>query len=184
MAAGAVLANDNLRRQRHARRHWYVDETYAAVQGQWAYLYRALDGEGQWVDVRLSEYRDLDAARAFFESARGGVGQRPKQVSTDGHTPYPRAIEETLGKRVEHRSICGLGNPIEQDHRGIQPRYYPTLGFTVFKTAAVSAACMTKCGIIFDPGRRWGTRSPWEETAAVHWTVPEWQDQLLGRINC
>jgi transposase-like protein len=79
---------------------------------------RALDGDGQWVDVRLSEYRDLDAGRAFFESARGVVGQRPKQVSTDGHTPYPRAIEETPGKRVEYGSICGLGNPIEQDHRG------------------------------------------------------------------
>jgi transposase-like protein len=64
------------------------------------------------------------------------VGQRPKQVSTDGHTPYPRAIEETLGKRVEHRIMCGLGNPIEQDHRGIQPRYYPTPGCKVSKTAA------------------------------------------------
>ena len=82
-----------------ARRHWYVEETDGAVQGPWAYLYRALDGEGQLADVRLSEHRDLDAGRAFSESARGVVGQRPKQVSTDGHTPYPRAIEETLGKR-------------------------------------------------------------------------------------
>jgi DDE domain len=60
----------------------------------------------------------------------------PKQVITDGHTPYPRAIEETLGKRVEHREIACVGNPVEQDHRGIKQRYYPTLGFKAFAAAA------------------------------------------------
>jgi transposase-like protein len=26
-------------RRKHSRRHWYVEEIYGAVQGQWAYLY-------------------------------------------------------------------------------------------------------------------------------------------------
>jgi putative transposase len=62
------------------------------------------------VDVLLSEHRDLAAAKTFFESARSVVGRKPIRVTTDGHTPYPRAIQETLGKRVEHRIISCLGN--------------------------------------------------------------------------
>jgi transposase-like protein len=31
-----------------------VDETYVAVKGPWAYLYRAIDGDRQLVDVMLS----------------------------------------------------------------------------------------------------------------------------------
>jgi hypothetical protein len=58
-----------------------------AVKGQWAYLYRAIDSDGQLVDSLLREHRDLAAAKAFFESARSVVGRKPKQVTTDGHTP-------------------------------------------------------------------------------------------------
>jgi putative transposase len=118
---GRLLA-EHLRRKRrqHAGLRWYVDETYIAVKGQWAYLYRAIDSDGQLVDSLLSEHRDLAAAKAFFESARAVVGRKPQQVTTDGHTAYPRAIQETLGKRVVHRIISCLGNPIEQHHRGIK----------------------------------------------------------------
>jgi putative transposase len=44
---GSLLA-EHLRRKRHqhAGRRWYVDETYIAVKGQWAYLYRAIDSDG------------------------------------------------------------------------------------------------------------------------------------------
>ena len=84
---GPLLA-EHLRRKRHqhAGRRWYVDETYIAVKGQWAYLYRAIDSDGQLVDSLLREHRDLAAAKAFFESARAVVGRKPQQVTTDGHT--------------------------------------------------------------------------------------------------
>ena len=41
---GPLLA-EHLRRKRHkhAGGRWYVDETYIAVKGQWAYLYRAIE---------------------------------------------------------------------------------------------------------------------------------------------
>jgi transposase-like protein len=37
---------------------WRVDETYIKVKGQWRYLYRAVDKQGQTVDFRLSKNRD------------------------------------------------------------------------------------------------------------------------------
>ena len=44
-----------------------MDETYIKVQGQWCYLYRGIDEYGNLLDVRLSEHRDMEAAKAFFE---------------------------------------------------------------------------------------------------------------------
>jgi putative transposase len=37
---------------------WRVDETYVKVKGQWRYLYRAVDEQGQTVDFLLSKNRD------------------------------------------------------------------------------------------------------------------------------
>jgi len=152
------LLSEHLRgkRRKQAGRCWYVDETYVAVKGQWAYLYRAIDSDGQLVDTLLSEHRDLAAAKAVFESAGSVVGQKPAQVTTDGHTPYPRAIAETLGKRVAHRIISCLGNPIEQDHRGIKQRYYPTLGFKALVTAAAFCRVYDEVRNYFRPRQKMG----------------------------
>jgi transposase-like protein len=53
--------------------HLRMDETYIKVKGQWMYLYRAVDKEGNTVDFMLSEKRDEPAARAFFMKAIGSI---------------------------------------------------------------------------------------------------------------
>ena len=95
---------------------WHVDETYLRVQGRWCYLYRAIDQDGNLVDARLSETRDMVAANAFFQQAQDITDVPPERVFTDGHSSYPRAIKEELGAEVEHEVIPCLGNPIEQSH--------------------------------------------------------------------
>src|SRR6185437_15849268 len=132
-----VLA-EALRRRRRGKigRSWYVDETYVKVQGRWCYLYRAIDTSGALVDARLSETRDMAAARAFFRSAKTVTGITPARVTTDGHDSYPRAIHTELGTGARHRTSRYLNNRIEQDHRGIKGRYQPMRGFKSSKPAA------------------------------------------------
>ena len=48
---------------------WRVDETYIKVKGQWMYLYRAVDSEGNTIDFYLSKTRDKKAAKGFFKKA-------------------------------------------------------------------------------------------------------------------
>jgi transposase-like protein len=133
---GNLLAEYLRGKRRHkAGRHWHVDETYIKVGGKWAYLYRAMDEDGQLVDALLSESRDLEAAQKFLQSAKSVVGHKPSQVTTDGHVAYRRAIQETLGKRVQHTVSAGLNSKMEQDHRGIKQRYYPQLGFKAMEAA-------------------------------------------------
>jgi putative transposase len=116
--------------------HWYVDKIYVKVNGQWCYLYRAIDHEGNLVDSMLSTMRDMDAAQRFFRQARVVAGQAPERVTTDGHTSYPRAVWETLGEAVEHRCNQYLNNRMEQDHWGIKQRYEPMRGFGSLEAAA------------------------------------------------
>ena len=109
---------DNLRRRRTGRigKSWYVDETYIKVNGRWCYLYRAIDRSGALVDVRLSEKRDMAAAKAFFRSAKAVTGVTPARVTTDGHDSYPRAIRTELDAGVKHRTNQYL-NRSEQPNR-------------------------------------------------------------------
>ncbi len=106
------------------------------MDGRWCYLYRAIDRNGHLVDVRLSETRDLAAAKAFFRSAREVTGVVPDRVTSDGHSSYPRAIASELGEEVTHRTNRYLNNHLEQDHRGIKQRVRPMLGFKRFTSAA------------------------------------------------
>ena len=48
---------------------WRVDETYVKVKGQWMYLYRAVDSEGDTIDFYLSESRDKQAVKRFLKKA-------------------------------------------------------------------------------------------------------------------
>jgi len=134
----APLIAEQLRTKRRgqAGTSWYVDETYLKVHGKWCYLYRAIDQDGNLVDSRLSEKRDMEAAQKFFEQAVAVVGHAPEQVTTDGHRSYPRAIRETMGSEVAHRTNKYLNNRLEQDHRGIKQRYYPMRGFKTFEATA------------------------------------------------
>ncbi len=134
----APLLAEHLRakRREQAGRSWYVDETYVKVHGRWCYLYRAIDRDGNLVDARLSETRDMEGAQQFFRQAVATAGHRPDRVTTDGHDAYPRAIRETLGDDVGHRCSRYLNNRTEQDHRGIKQRYYPMRGFGSVASAA------------------------------------------------
>jgi len=107
----APLLSNQLKRRRRgqAGKSWYVD-------GCWQYLYRAIDRDGNLVDIRLSATRDLEASQAFFEQALATVGHKPERVTTDKHAAYPQAIQATLGFTVIHRTNPYLNNRIERDH--------------------------------------------------------------------
>jgi transposase-like protein len=130
-----------------------VDETFIRVQGQWQYLYRALDRDGNLVDVRLSDTRDLVAAEAFFRSAWTVTGVLPDRITTDGHDAYPRAIRTVFGERVTHRTNRYLNNHLEQDHRGSNSSTDPRAGSNLSPQLHVSVAPSMNSAPFSGPGR-------------------------------
>jgi putative transposase len=133
----APLLSEMLRKHRRGQigPSWYTDETYLKVKGRWTYLYRAIDRDGNLVDVLLSEKRDHAAAEEFFRSARTVTECVPERVTTDGRDSYPGAIKAELGEEVRHRTSRYLNNHLEQDHRGIKQRIRPMGGFKSVKSA-------------------------------------------------
>ncbi len=117
------------RRHRHPIGHtWRVDETLFKIDGRWRYAFRAIDENGQSIDVLLSDHRDAASARAFFEQAMTSTEVAPTRVTTDKAKCYPPALRAVL-PNVEHRSSHYLNNRLERDHQHLKGRTRPMRHF-------------------------------------------------------
>jgi IS6 family transposase len=120
---------------------WRVDETYIKIQGEWKYLYRAVDSEGNTLDFLLSAKRDGKAAARFFRKVlKAKHTQTPRVITVDKNAAYPVAMEalkedETLAEATELRQVKYLNNVVEQDHRNIKRITRPMMGFKSFNSA-------------------------------------------------
>jgi transposase-like protein len=114
-----------------------MDETYIKIKGQWRYLYRAVDKEGQTIDFLLTAHRDKKAARRFFKKAVRQHGL-PAKVTIDksgANTAALEALQEETGQAIEIRQNKYLNNLVEQDHRAIKRLVRPMLSFKTFDSA-------------------------------------------------
>ena len=117
------------RRFGQAGNKWHADATYVCIKGHWYYLYRAIDKEGNLVDVYLSDVRDQAAAEDFFKQAQKTTGITPEQITTDKEPALYPAIKNVFGDATKHRDNKYMNNRIEQNHRGIKSRYKVMKGF-------------------------------------------------------
>ena len=116
---------------------WRMDETYIKINGQWKYLYRAVDKEGQTVDFLLSAKRDKAAAMRFFDKAVHNNGL-PDKIAMDKSGANKAAIDQIIedkGLSIVVRQVKYLNNMVEQDHRAIKRMTRPMLGFKSFRAA-------------------------------------------------
>jgi len=118
---------------------WFVDETYVKVNGVWRYVYRAIDQDGQVIDVVVSAHRDADAARRFFGRALATLKVTPTEVVTDAAAIYPAVIEESIPSAWHHVERY-VNNPIEADHSQLKHRLRPMRGLRTDRTAQVIIA--------------------------------------------
>jgi len=114
---------------------WFVDETYVRVAGVWRYVYRAVDQNGQVIDVNVSKRRNVDAATRFFETMLAGR-DRPREVTTDLAAPLLRVVDELLPE-VLHDTSQFANNRIECDHGRLKARLRPMRGLRTDRTASV-----------------------------------------------
>ena len=95
-----------------------MDETYIKVKGQWRYLYRAVDKEGNTVDFLLTKRRQRMSAQSFLIKAIEGNGL-PELINIDKSGANKSAIrvynKRTFSK-IKIRQCKYLNNIIEQDH--------------------------------------------------------------------
>ena len=137
-----VLAAAFRRRKRPVGLSWRMDETYVKISGQWKYLYRAVDRDGDTVDFLLRAKRDHAAARAFFERAIDLHGV-PEKITIDksgSNTAAIASIQADSGLPIEMRQSKYLNNLVEQDHRAVKRITRPMLGFKTFRCVRILIA--------------------------------------------
>ena len=114
---------------------WFVDETYVKVSGTWRYVYRAVDQNGQVIDVYVSKKRDANAATRFFATAIGAHDE-PVEVTTDKAPTLARAIDD-LVPGAFHNTEQYANNRVECDHGRLKARLRPMRGLKRDRTASV-----------------------------------------------
>jgi putative transposase len=119
------------RHQQPVGRSWRLDETYVKIKGKSAYLYRAVDKDGNTIDFLLTPNRDRDAAKAFLRKAIRTQGL-PEKITIDKSGSNTAAIthyNQTHKTAIVIRHSKYLNNVVEQDHRAVKRLTRPMLGF-------------------------------------------------------
>ena len=105
-------------------RVWSVDETYVRVGKDWQYAYRAIDKQGQVIDMYVSPHQAAEDATAFFRRSISSTGVRPRRVTTDKAGCYPPALAEVLPE-AEHVTGNQEQQRLERDHQHLKGRPRP-----------------------------------------------------------
>ena len=113
-----------------------VQTIYIRIAGRWCYAFRAIDEDGQVIDVYVSPTRDTAAATTFLTQALASTEVTPSLATTDRAAIYPPALAAVLpevthirGKLVQQR--------IERDHQHLKGRTRPMRGFQTLPCAQV-----------------------------------------------
>ncbi len=105
------------------------------------YLYRAVDSQGNTLELLLSPRRDAEAAKRFFSKALAAPHiSTPRVITVDKNAAYPKAFKELKAEGImpdpcELRQSKYLNNLVEQDHRFIKRLVKLGMGFFSFETA-------------------------------------------------
>jgi putative transposase len=126
-------------RRLSAGKSWRMDETYIKVKGQWKYLYRAVDKDGNTVDFLLRAPRDRFAAQRYFEQSmvHNGVRETVTIDQSGANLAALKTINAECKPPIRIRQRKYLNNIVEQDHRAIKRRIRPMLGFKNFSCARI-----------------------------------------------
>ncbi|WP_386684892.1 IS6 family transposase [Loktanella sp. R86503] len=117
---GAHFA-DFIRRDRpSAADKWHLDEVVIPINGIKYWLWRAVDADGDVLDILIQPRRNAKAAKRFLKRLIAQFGA-PRVVVTDKLRSYFKPIRD-LAPNADHRAHKGLNNRIEGSHRPTRKR--------------------------------------------------------------
>ncbi|PPR71529.1 MAG: hypothetical protein CFH03_02021 [Alphaproteobacteria bacterium MarineAlpha3_Bin2] len=143
---GPLFAAEIRKRRIHHHSHsnwrWHLDEVFVRINGETHYLWRAVDHEGEVLEVFATKRRDRKAALRFMKRAMKRYG-RPRSIVTDRLRSY-RAALKIIGNVDNQTCQRRLNNRAENSHQPLRRRERAMIKFrrakTMQKFAAVHAS--------------------------------------------
>ncbi len=118
---GQTYANQLRRRRPKPGDTWHLDAVFLTIRGQRHYLWRAVDQEGNILDILVQRRRDKQAAKTFFRKLLKGCQYIPRVIITDRLASYGAAKREML-PGVGHRQHRYLNNRAGNSHQPMRQR--------------------------------------------------------------
>ena len=118
---GPMIAADLRKRRLKPHTTWHLDEVYLKIDGRMVYLWRAVDAEGEVLDVLVQSKRNKHAALKLMRKLLRKYAFVPERLVTDDLRSYRAAVRE-LG--IERRHECGRwkNNRAENSHQPTRRR--------------------------------------------------------------
>ncbi|MFE2719162.1 IS6 family transposase [Streptomyces mirabilis] len=176
---GQQYANALRRRQPRPGDKWHLDEAFIKVNGKQKYLRRAVDLDGNVLDVLVQNRRDKAAARRFFRRLMKKTGAVPRVVVTDRLRSYGAAHREVM-PCVQHRQSKYLNNRVENSH---QPTRQPERAMKGFRSVGGAQRFLSAFSGIsphFRPRRHQMTAHNYRAEMTIRFAI--WE-QITGAVG-
>ncbi len=125
---------------------WFLDEVLVTIRGERHYLWRAVDQDGDVVDILVQRRRGANAAKRFFRKLLKGQGSEPRWLITDKPRSYGAAHRSVMPS-VEHLTARYANNRAEVSH---QPTRQRENQMRKFKSAARAERFLSVQGVVLN----------------------------------
>ena len=176
---GPMFANEIRKRRLHRRSYshwrWHLDEVFVRINGETHYLWRAVDHEGEVLEVFVTRRRDRGAALKFLKRAMKRYG-RPRSIITDRLRSY-RSAMRVIGNAADQEVGRGLNNRAENSHQPFRRRERAMAKFRDAKTLQKFSAAHASIHNHFNHDRHLNRRDIFKQNRSA--ALAEWR-QLVA----
>jgi putative transposase len=149
---GAIYTRRLKRKHRGYGDTFYIDEVFIKINGKQYYLWRAVDQDGEVVDVYLQAKRDGVAAKRFFKRLLRSHGEETRKIVTDKLRSYGVAHRELIPETI-HSTEQYENNRAEQSHEPTRVRERGMRKFKSVKQAQRFLGVHAAVSNLFNLGR-------------------------------
>jgi putative transposase len=125
---GPKIAADLRKRRPKPHTIWHLDEVYLKIDGRFVYLWRAVDAEGEVLEVLVQSRRNKRAALKLMRKLLKKYGFVPDKFITDDLRSYAAAAHD-LGTSKRHERGRWRNNRVENSHQPTRRREHKMQGF-------------------------------------------------------
>ena len=118
---GPMIAADLRKRRPRPDTVWHLDEVYLKIAGRLVYLWRAVDAEGEVLDMLVQSKRNKHAALKLMRKLLKKYGFAPDRMITDDLRSYGAAARD-LGIERRHERGRWKNNLAENSHQPTRRR--------------------------------------------------------------
>ena len=143
---GPEYARNLKRRQGRLGDIWHLDEVFVKISGERHYLWRAVDQDGDVIEILAQRKRNARAAKRFFRKLLKSQGCAPWQLVTDKLKSYD-AAHRSIMPSVDHNTERYANNLAEVSH---QPTRRRERQMRRFKSAGQAQRFLSVHGVILN----------------------------------